>query len=75
VTDPKKRPFPRPPPPVFLTPPLTTTIDYWPMTVPPPTTACKHGEYECETCGTSDTRDALHTTRGGKGAVARLGRR
>ena len=74
MTDPKKRPFPRPPTPAFLHPPLTAAI-YWPLEVAPPTTACKHGEYECEPCGTSDTRDALHTTRGGKGAVARLGRR
>lgn len=42
--------------------------------VVPPSTACKHGRYECDACGTSDRRDAVHTTQGGAGKIARLRR-
>jgi hypothetical protein len=35
-------------------------------------TKCKHGWFDCGTCGTSQARDALHTTIGGKGEIARL---
>ena len=38
-------------------------------------TVCKHGVGECETCGTTATRDAIHTTVGGRGVVARLFKR
>ena len=38
----------------------------------PATTKCKHDKYQCETCGTSDRNDKIHTTVGGKGLVARL---
>jgi hypothetical protein len=38
----------------------------------PPTTTCKHGTGACEKCGTTNERDHVHTTRSGKGAVARL---
>jgi hypothetical protein len=44
------------------------------FTVQPPVTRCKHGRGACEECGTSDRRDALHRTKGGRGAVARLRR-
>ena len=44
------------------------------FTVEPPVTRCKHGRGACEECGTSDRRDALHRTKGGRGAVARLRR-
>jgi len=37
-----------------------------------PTTTCRHGRSECNRCGTSTRRDALHTTAGGRGLVARL---
>lgn len=39
------------------------------------TTSCKHAPGSCEKCGTTDRRDALHTTRGGHGAVAGLRKR
>ena len=41
----------------------------------PPTTSCKHGAGACEDCGTTDRRDVVHTTRGGRGAVGRIKRR
>ena len=34
-------------------------------------TKCKHGVQDCATCGTSSKRDALHTTRGGRGVLGR----
>jgi hypothetical protein len=35
---------------------------------------CKHGaRFRCRECGTGE-RDAIHTTRGGQGRVARLAR-
>lgn len=40
----------------------------------PDNTLCKHGVGECETCGTTNTRDAIHTTVGGRGVVARIKR-
>jgi hypothetical protein len=43
-------------------------------TVIPQTTACKHGIYACEKCGTTDRRDTLHTTKNGRGRVARIKR-
>jgi len=42
------------------------------LTVDPPETACKHGQHGCEVCGTTDRRDRVHVTRGGRGAVGRL---
>jgi len=39
-----------------------------------PDTCCKHGHDECERCGTTNRRDAKHTTVGGKGLVARIER-
>jgi len=38
----------------------------------PSRTACKHGRADCDRCGTIGATDALHRTRGGRGAVARL---
>jgi hypothetical protein len=40
----------------------------------PPTTRCKHGAGSCEKCGTTNERERVHTTRGGKGVVGRLTR-
>lgn len=37
-----------------------------------PSTKCKHGQIECDRCGTAARSDKLHTTVGGKGLVARL---
>lgn len=37
-----------------------------------PKTACKHSKWDCIRCGTSYTRDVVHTTRGGKGVVSRV---
>jgi len=67
-------PFPTPPTPAHLGG-KTPIIEYFPMEVVPPSTACKHHEHGCEVCGTTDERDKLHATRGGRGVVARLGRR
>jgi len=39
------------------------------FTVKKPTTACKHGEGDCEECGTTNRRDQMHETRGGRGVV------
>jgi hypothetical protein len=36
------------------------------------TTKCKHGLGDCEVCGTSNERDVLHTTIGGKGRIGNL---
>ena len=44
----------------------------WHFTVIKPSTCCKHGQGECELCGTTDRRDYKHRTRGGKGVVARI---
>lgn len=38
-------------------------------------TECKHGEGECETCGTTDKRDVIHETIGGRGKIGRLMKR
>jgi hypothetical protein len=37
-------------------------------------TVCKHGLGSCEECGTTNRRDAVHTTKGGKGTVGRIRR-
>ncbi len=48
-------------------------VPSWESDAPPPEpTRCKHGRGECERCGTSRRRDAMHATRGGRGAVARI---
>ncbi len=39
---------------------------------PPPVTVCKHKRGDCAECGTTDRRDAVHTTQGGRGVVGRL---
>lgn len=44
----------------------------WCFMEEPATTECKHTTHDCAICGTTDRRDALHRTRGGTGAVARL---
>lgn len=46
----------------------------WELEPKEPTTACKHGHDECELCGTTNRRDALHTTVGGRGLFSRLTR-
>lgn len=51
----------------------TFTLVYEMMVVEPENTRCKHGRgLGCERCGTSNRRDTVHRTRGGKGCVARL---
>ena len=37
-----------------------------------PTTVCKHGEADCDKCGTSSRRDRKHKTMNGKGIVGRI---
>lgn len=38
----------------------------------PPETACKHGKLDCDRCGSSRRRDALHGTTQGRGHVGQL---
>jgi hypothetical protein len=40
--------------------------------VVPPSTRCKHGEYRCDRCGTSDRVDTIHRTAEGVGEVGKL---
>lgn len=40
--------------------------------LPPEKVRCKHGKGSCETCGTTNRRDSVHTTEGGLGAVGKL---
>lgn len=54
-------------------------IDWYDMNTPAPSnkvgvhgTLCKHGSDSCGVCGTSDRRDFVHTTEGGRGSVSRL---
>lgn len=61
-----------------LAPPPGVTLvgDGWEgIVVVPFTTRCKHGETDCEACGTSNLRDVKHSTRGGRGRVAQLRRK
>ena len=37
-----------------------------------PKTICKHKEYFCDICGTSDEKDLIHTTQNGQGEVNNL---
>ena len=69
---PTKR-WPHPPTPAFLDKPYEGFCVGPMFTVEPTVTSCKHGKGSCE-CGTHDRRDALHSTKGGQGAVARLRR-
>lgn len=54
-----------------------TGVDMYGWGTPiPDQTVCKHGEGSCEACGTTNRRDVVHTTTGGRGAVGQLrGRR
>lgn len=54
-----------------------TTIawHYAPLTATEPVTRCKHGDGVCETCGTTDRRDAKHRTKNGRGVVGSLRKR
>lgn len=38
-------------------------------------TVCKHGKGSCEECGTTNRRDSVHTTEGGRGAIGRIAKR
>jgi hypothetical protein len=42
----------------------------WHGGFPVPRTTCKHVDGDCDECGTTGRRDAIHTTRGGRGVVA-----
>lgn len=46
--------------------------DGWTTVTIPFNTKCKHGEGDCEVCGSYERTDRRHTTIGGKGLVARL---
>jgi hypothetical protein len=39
-----------------------------------PAGPCKHSPANCETCGTHERRDVVHTTNGGRGVVGRIKR-
>lgn len=62
---------PQPPPPFKE---AYDTCHYWPPTPEPMRAKCKHGDGDCEDCGTTDRRDVNHTTRGGVGVVGALRR-
>jgi hypothetical protein len=67
-----KAPEPPPEPPKgFCTQPVDGPTPTWP-TNRQSGAACKHGEGSCETCGTTDRREVVHTTEGGLGAVGKL---
>lgn len=40
--------------------------------IPPSCPPCKHRVVGCAVCGTTDRRDRQHSTRHGRGAVARV---
>jgi hypothetical protein len=40
----------------------------------PDETVCKHGEGSCGVCGTTNRRDTVHSTKGGRGVVGRIRR-
>lgn len=61
-----------PKPPVAGPPIIDDSLWTGPMPVVPNTAQCKHGLGDCETCGTTNRRDVLHTTEGGRGAVGKL---
>lgn len=42
----------------------------WHGVFPRHNTTCKHGAGDCASCGTTDRRDVIHKTRGGRGVVA-----
>ena len=44
------------------------------FTPEPENTRCKHSAEECSLCGTSNRRDAKHTTKNGRGAVGSIRR-
>lgn len=66
--------FPRPPLPAFLEHDTDTGSGFDDL-LPPVlkiARACKHGVLDCQACGTTERRDVLHTTQGGRGVVGRL---
>ena len=70
--------FPRPPVPAFLEQEVGALVDdgWAPPARPAIARGCKHGVLDCEACGVTERRDALHTTQRGLGVVGRLrGRR
>lgn len=57
--------------------PLEKKFEYfsptsWTWEELPQTSACKHGLGSCYECGTTNTRDRIHTTKRGKGVVGRI---
>lgn len=51
--------------------PHGTFVDF--VSFPADTTECKHGKGPCETCGTTNVRDRLHTVDArGRGAVEKI---
>lgn len=56
-------------------PPDTDGYGSWDFTVQSPSLRCKHGPcFRCDRCGVTDRRDAMHTTRGGRGVVGQIDR-
>lgn len=49
-----------------------THLDCWHLEEVKSSTACKHGEQDCEVCGTSSRRDYKHKTVGGNGLIGRI---
>jgi len=46
--------------------------DDYPKTMGVHDTRCKHGTKSCDLCGTSEKRDFVHHTEGGRGSVSKL---
>lgn len=54
-------------------PPDTDGYGSWGFSIHWPTLRCKHGPcFRCDRCGVTERRDAMHTTRGGRGVVGQL---
>lgn len=51
--------------------PAARRHNVWSYEPPEVVTRCKHGPDPCERCGTTERRDARHTTVKGRGKVAR----
>jgi len=52
-----------------------TLVDCWDLEFIPANKSgakCKHRVGSCNICGTSDQKDKIHTTKNGKGLIARI---
>jgi hypothetical protein len=52
-----------------------SVVDCWDLEwfqILAPKTKCKHRDGSCQICGTSNQKDEIHTTKNGKGLIARI---